>query len=270
MQPPAPPAAPAAPPPPPDAVASPVQNPLAAPRDGPEPVAYVSLVPGAAASRDGYFAVATAYSAPEDAKIRELSTLTLRLTIISLAVTLLFWLVVFAVNVAANPREAGWALFQLLVNGALYCYVAWVGVHGVRTKNAACCANADGGGCCCEHAPGYLTVFFSINVFLATLFGLYLVTSLIIQMWVGVAIYVVLFALAAATAWASSRLMSEIAASDVGRAPAIELARVPRLQQQQQPIPVVAAGPLDAPAPAPPSTREEPLKADVARGAEAV
>ena len=111
-----------------------MQNPLAAPRDGPEPVAYVSLVPGAAASRDGYFAVATAYSAPEDAKIRELSTLTLRLTIISLAVTLLFWLVVFAVNVAANPREAGWALFQLLVNGALYCYVAWVGVHGVRTK----------------------------------------------------------------------------------------------------------------------------------------
>ena len=59
MQPPAPPPAPAAPPP--DAVASPVQNPLAAPRDGPEPVAYVSLVPGAAASRDGYFAVATAY-----------------------------------------------------------------------------------------------------------------------------------------------------------------------------------------------------------------
>ena len=270
MQPPAPPPAPAAPPP--DAVASPVQNPLAAPRDGPEPVAYVSLVPGAAASRDGYFAVATAYSAPEDAKIRELSTLTLRLTIISLAVTLLFWLVVFAVNVAANPREAGWALFQLLVNGALYCYVAWVGVHGVRTKNAACCANADGGGCCCEHAPGYLTVFFSINVFLATLFGLYLVTSLIIQMWVGVAIYVVLFALAAATAWASSRLMSEIAASDVGRAPAIELARVPRLQQQQQPIPVVAAVPLDAPAraEAPPPAREEPLKADVARGAEAV
>ena len=113
-----------------------------------------------------------------------------------------------------------------------------------------------------------MTVFFSINVFLATLFGLYLVTSLIIQMWVGVAIYVVLFALAAATAWASSRLMSEIAASDVGRAPAIELARVPRLQQQQ-PIPVVAAVPLDSPAPAP-STREEPLKADVARGAEAV
>ena len=153
MQPPPP--APAAPPPPPDAVASPVQNPLAAPRDGPEPVAYVSLVPGAAASRDGYFAVATAYSAPEDAKIRELSTLTLRLTIISLAVTLLFWLVVFAVNVAANPREAGWALFQLLVNGALYCYVAWVGVHGVRTKNAACCANADGGGCCCECKPAH-------------------------------------------------------------------------------------------------------------------
>ena len=80
MQPPAPPPAPAAPPP--DAVASPVQNPLAAPRAGPEPVAYVSLVPGAAASRDGYFAVAPAYSAPEDAKIRELSTLTLRLTII--------------------------------------------------------------------------------------------------------------------------------------------------------------------------------------------
>ena len=153
MQPPAPPPAPAAPPP--DAVASPVQNPLAAPRDGPEPVAYVSLVPGAAASRDGYFAVATAYSAPEDAKIRELSTLTLRLTIISLAVTLLFWLVVFAVNVAANPREAGWALFQLLVNGALYCYVDWVGVHGVRTKNAACCANADGGGCCCECKPAH-------------------------------------------------------------------------------------------------------------------
>ena len=117
-----------------------------------------------------------------------------------------------------------------------------------------------------------MTVFFSINVFLATLFGLYLVTSLIIQMWVGVAIYVVLFALAAATAWASSRLMSEIAASDVGRAPAIELARVPRLQQQQQPIPVVAAVPLDAPAraEAPPATREEPPKADVARGAEAV
>merc|ERR1719465_160316 len=224
MQPPAPPPAPAAPPP--DAVASPVQNPPAAPRDG-------------------YFAVATAYSAPEDAKIRELSTLTLRLTIISLAVTLLFWLVVFAVNVAANPREAGWALFQLLVNGALYCYVAWVGVHGVRTKNAACCANADGGSCCCEHAPGYLTVFFSINVFLATLFGLYLLTSLIIGFWIGVAIYVVLFTLAVATAWAASRLMSEIAASDVGRAPAIELARVPRLQQQ--PIPVVAAVPLDAP-----------------------
>ena len=118
-----------------------------------------------------------------------------------------------------------------------------------------------------------MTVFFSINVFLATLFGLYLVTSLIIQMWVGVAIYVVLFALAAATAWASSRLMSEIAASDVGRAPAIELARVPRLQQQQQqPIPVVAAVPLDAPAraEAPPPAREEPLKADAARGAEAV
>jgi len=269
MQPPAPPAAPAAPPPPPDAVASPVQNPLAAPRDGPEPVAYVSLVPGAAASRDGYFAVATAYSAPEDAKIRELSTLTLRLTVVSLAVTLLLWLVIFAINVEENPREAGWALFQLFVNGALYCYVAWVGVHGVRTKNAACCANSDGGGCCCEHAPGYLTVFFSINVFLATLFGLYLLTSLIIGFWIGVAIYVVLFTLAVATAWAASRLMSEIAASDVGRAPAIELARVPRLQQQPPPIPVVAAVPLDAPAPAP-STREEPLKADVARGAEAV
>ena len=55
-----------------------------------------------------------------------------------------------------------------------------------------------------------------------------------------------------------------------GRGEALELARVPRLQQQQQqPIPVVAAVPLDAPAPAP-STREEPLKADVARGAEAV
>ena len=40
--------------------------------------------------------------------------------------------------------------------------------------------------------------------------------------------------------------------------------------QQPQPIPVVAAVPLDAPAPAPPSTREEPPKADVARGAEAV
>ena len=135
------------------------------------------------------------------------------------------------------------------VNGALYCYVAWVGVHGVRTKNAACCANADGGGCCeCKPAhgskrgclagtrphaidatparwrgdgsppqsstrltgqlragaPGYLTVFFSINAFLATLFGLYLVTSLIILQGRGGDLRG-LFALAAATAWASSR-----------------------------------------------------------------
>lgn len=239
--------------------ATPVQNPLAAPREGPEPVAYVSVVPGAAASRDGYFAVATAYSAPEDAKIRELSQLVLRLTSISLAVTVLVFLAIFAVNVSRGA-DVGWALFNLLFNSAIYAYVAWVGVMGVRTKNAACCANADGSGCCCARAPGYLTVFFGIYVFLATLYGLYLLTALLYRYWLGVVIYLAFMTLAGSTAAAAQRLMAEIAASELSHAPAIELARVPRLQQQH--IPMVAAVPMDAP--------REPAKADAASAAEAV
>ena len=146
--------------------ATPVQNPLAAPREGPEPVAYVSLVPGAAASRDGYFAVATAYSAPEDAKIRELSQLVLRLTSISLAVTVLVFLAIFAVNVSRGA-DVGWAVFNLLFNSAIYAYVAWVGVRGVRTKNAACCANAecgsDGYPATCDYACALAFVPFTVS-----------------------------------------------------------------------------------------------------------
>lgn len=187
---------------------APIANPLRAnDADADTAGVYVAIVPMASAVPGSAFAIASGFSARADPEIHRLSGVVLRLAFANFAINVLVRTVVLGASVARSNRRAAVHVVDWLFWCFVTYYVYWLGIQGVKTRNARCC-----GGCCCANSNcGYLTVFFAVYVFFASLHGIFLLFDIATGYWFRALVSFSFLALTASTAEYSRRLLDKLA-----------------------------------------------------------
>ena len=233
-------------------------NPLAATRVPDQGPAYVAIIPMASAVPGSQWTIASGYGAAEDAQVHTLSEIVLKLAATKFIVNSLIRTIVLVVNLARGAPNTGLTVFLWLFWVSWACYVYWLGIQGVKTRNAPCCGDA----CCCANSGcGSLTAFFGIYVFFASLHGIALLIDLVTLNVVGIFVSLFFVALTGATAEYARRLLDRLASlprrgGDVEAGPPLPVAAAHEVQvgSVAPPPVVVSAMPVGAAAAMPVST----------------
>ena len=114
---------------------------------------HVAIIPMASAVPGSQWTIASGYGAAEDAQVHTLSEIVLKLAATNFIVNSLIRTIVLVVNLARGAPNTGLTVFLWLFWVSWACYVYWLGIQGVKTRNAPCCGDA----CCCAKREAAFT-----------------------------------------------------------------------------------------------------------------
>lgn len=175
--------------------------------------------------------IASGYRASEDAEIHRLSEIVLKLAATNFMVNFLIRTVVMIINTSQKGGNTSYDVLSWLFWVTFSCYVYRIGIQGVKSRNAPC-----GGGCCSDSGCGYLTVFFGVYVFFASLHGIAVLVFLAAAMYGSMFVSLFFLILTGSTAEYARRLLDHLSTlGSTARRRDIEAATA------APPVPVAAA-----------------------------
>lgn len=139
-----------------------VPNPLAA---RPQQV-YVALVPGLEPDPESNFTVLSGFTSDEDIALHRLSKKVLQLAMVNCFVSVTIRLIGLMLAIVYDSKSQ---LLSFVINVTFSIVLMYLGIRGVKTRNAPCCP------CCC----GTLTAFYVVYIILAVIESFAILVSII-------------------------------------------------------------------------------------------